>query len=61
MFVKSVEMMMRMFKDKNEKINHGQSGKKRRGRPPGSKAKKKIGAENRKTFFYFHFGNQIAK
>ena len=56
-----LEMMMRMFKDKNEKINHGQSGKKRRGRPPGSKSNKKIGAENRKTFFYFHFGNQIAK
>ena len=56
-----LEMMMRMFKDRNEKISLGQSGKKRRGRPLGSKAKKKSAAENRKTFFYFHFGNQKAK
>ena len=53
-----LEMMMRMFKDKNEKINHGKSGKKRRGRPPGSKAKKTIAAKNMKAFFYFDFGNQ---
>ena len=53
-----LEMMKRMFKDRNEKMNLGQSGKKRRGRPPGSKAKKTIAAKNRKTFFYFDFGNQ---
>ena len=53
-----LEMMKRMFKDRNEKLNLGQSGKKRRGRPPGSKAKKTIAAKNRKTFFYFDFGNQ---
>ena len=53
-----LEMMMRMFKDRNEKIN---LGGKRRGRPPGSKAKKKIGAKNRKVFYCFHFGNQMAK
>ena len=56
-----LEMMMKMFKDRNEKMNLGQSGKKRRGRPPGSKAKKKIGTKNMRTFYCFHFGNQIAK
>jgi hypothetical protein len=53
-----LEMMMRMFKDKNEKINLGGE---RRGRPPGSKAKKKIETKNMRTFYCFHFGNQIAK
>ena len=44
-------MMMRMWKAR--KMNHGQSQKRRRGRPPGSK--------NKKTFYYFHFGEQEAK
>ena len=46
-----LEMMMRMWKAR--KMNHGQSEKRRRGRTPGSK--------NKKTFYYFHFGEQEAK
>ena len=53
-----LEMMKRMFKDRNEKID---LGGKRRGRPPGSKAKNKIGTKNMRTFYCFHFGNQMAK
>ena len=45
-----LELMLKLFHARNENMNHGTPVKKRRGRPPGSKTKKKIEAKNKKTF-----------